>query len=235
MPTTAYEKDADFQAFLQRLIKQRYDGTLTKLKIDSVVAMTQNDQEETVRCKGDVVKLRKVGPIEKVWHDAHFTVIIDQCYWQEHGELPRVQANICNHIHAILVELDDQGEIVLKTRKPDIQNLYTEVLQWFGPWDEVMTEALAYGKYVSAITAGRPILQMEDAEAPAEEAPPAEEAEPAEEAPPAEEAEPAEEAPEEDAPPEPVDEPVPPPPPPRQRPVPRQAPLNRAPQRGVKK
>ena len=103
------------------------------------VRIRMDDDGETQPCKGDVVMLKKVTPLEKLFitKKPHYFMVVDHHAWTNAHETARA-AMLHRGLMRIAVEKGETG-IKLGMRKPDIAE-FTATVRRFGAFSDVLCD-----------------------------------------------------------------------------------------------
>lgn len=151
MPTvTEYDTDSALTQLVNEMVSNQTYGEFKSLRDNEVVILAcyadRQDKEsgEPKPVSGGPVKLLKVPPVYRPFmkHKPHYILLVDKNAWAEMQDVER-QARIHQVIWQVEASPSDDGEIKLKSRKPDIvTNLVTA--RRFGSWNKPMSDLYEY-------------------------------------------------------------------------------------------
>lgn len=102
-----------------------------KIEVCSCVRTTK--EGENAEAKEEPVMLKKIGPLEKVFVNADYIIVVDNSAWAEANEIQR-NAIIHRGLMKINIEVKE-GKIKVGTRKPNIVE-FTETIVRYGTYRE---------------------------------------------------------------------------------------------------
>ena len=130
-----YEDNKEFKIAIEKMLA---DKTLTELNplrenesvtIFSLLCIRTNKQDEYVQGKGPTIVCRKIpGPFQALT-GGHYLVIADYYFWNHADELQQ-RAKLYHALMHIDIDKNDEGELKLGTRKPNVQVFTSEVARF---------------------------------------------------------------------------------------------------------
>lgn len=152
MPTE-HTLDASIARTIERLVNNPKFHEFQPIRenetvIDSCLKIVTNDEGEDVACKGDAVSLKKIGPVEKLFHDADYVIVVHNTAWKEANDTVQ-EALIHRALMRIKIdekdkedgEKDAKGQTVrvkYGTKKPDIVE-HSETLTRYGLYTQPLS------------------------------------------------------------------------------------------------
>jgi hypothetical protein len=106
----------------------------SEVKIESCVCVRTNQEGEDQPPKADPVSLKKVSPVEKVFVDLDYILVVDNSAWKTANTDQAQSAIIHRGLMKIQVEQSEKG-LKLATRKPDIVE-FSETVVRFGTYNQ---------------------------------------------------------------------------------------------------
>lgn len=101
---------------------------------------TQTDSKgEHVEPKGNPVVCKKIPPAYQLLTKGKYLIVGDYYFWTHATDLQK-NAAIHRALSTVGVERSKKGLIVLKTRKPDVQEFRATIAR-FGAWNEPLLDA----------------------------------------------------------------------------------------------
>jgi hypothetical protein len=112
-----------------------------EIKISSVVVTRTNDEGEHVPPPGgeaDAIRCVKLSPVLQLLTEVSYLILGDHYFWTHADEIKK-NAAIHRALMTINVEKSKEGKIVLKKRKPTIQEFPATVAH-FGAYNECLLD-----------------------------------------------------------------------------------------------
>lgn len=116
-----------------------------EVKIESCLMVRTNQEGEDQKPKADPITAKKVSPVEKLFVDADYILIVDNSAWKTANSEQALGAIIHRGLMKIQVEVSEKGGLKMTTRKPDIVE-FSETVMRFGSYNQpllTLKDALA--------------------------------------------------------------------------------------------
>ncbi len=138
-----YVKDETLQGALDDILS---DGELrefanlrdNKVVIACCLKVKTNKDGEDEASPGEVVQLKKVSALHKVFIDAHYLMVVDNYGWNNANSEIKQKAMIHKALMRIDVE-EDGGNLKFKARQPDVVEFRATVLR-YGTYNESLLD-----------------------------------------------------------------------------------------------
>lgn len=105
-----------------------------EVKINTCIVVRTTKEGEDVPCKGDPVVLKKISPLEKLFIDADYILVVNNSAWKSASSTIVQQAMLHKGLMKINVEAVDGGA-TLSVRKPDVVE-FSATMNRFGPYTD---------------------------------------------------------------------------------------------------
>lgn len=144
-----------------------------EVKIECCLCIRTNKEGDIVAGKGDPVKVKKVSPVEQVFLDCDYILVVDNHAWTTSNSEVKSQAMLFDALMRIDVQPADEGGCKKKTRKPTV-SAFRETIAYFGAYtDDLIDLRDAFGHGAKRVAeALRPQPEPEDEAPPQEESVP---------------------------------------------------------------
>jgi hypothetical protein len=132
---TEYEDNKEFNDAIEDLLARKDLPELNPIReleviIFALLCIRTNADGDHIEGKGDPILCRKIPPPFQVLTNGHYLVIADYYFWN-HTDDRQKEAALYHALMQIEVEKPEgDGNIKLKTRKPDIRVFPSEVIRY---------------------------------------------------------------------------------------------------------